>query len=400
MNNYDNNKMGSEMGTSIHENENSFGAGSITCPEVSIIIPVYNEEIALPIVLDTIYKIIDSTYEVIVVDDGSTDNTKAAATVFPCHIVSHDHNRGKGAAIKTGVKHSSGPSIIIIDGDATYPVDMIPQISAYLKQYDVVRCVRKKGRENIPLVNRLGNNIFEKAIGFLHGIDSTDFMSGLYGIRRCHLQQMFLESDGFDIETEIAIKAKSLDLRCSEIPIHYYERLGDKKLKPFQDGLKILARMTRLALSYNPLYLFIVPGLFLGITAIIFWLMTIFAKPQGFRPNTFIVSGMAFLTGFQLIIFGYEAILYQAKTGLGKPNPVLVRLAKNLPYLPFVLFGLLLSLVGLIWCLALIARWAINGAGYFYDTQDLVIALTAVVLGIQMLSTLLFLLLFTTHSKF
>lgn len=370
-----------------------------TRPDVSIVIPVYNEEEAIPCVLDAIYKVIDDTYEVIVVDDGSVDNTRLAVSAFPCRLITHDGNRGKGAAIKTGIQHSSCTFIVIIDGDATYPADIIPKIRSQLQQYDLVRCVRTTGRENIPFINRLGNNILEKIVDLLHGIDYTDFMSGLYGIRRHHLLKMDLESDGFDIETEIAIKAKSHNLNSTNIPIHYSERLGDKKLKPFQDGLKILGRMAKIAVSYNPVALFVVPGLFLWAAAILIWLITSFILSSGYRPNSFLLSGMTFLAGFQLIVFGYQAILYQAKTGLGKPNPTLIRWAKNFPYLPFIFLGILLIFVGGIWSIILISKWAINGAGYFFETQVLIITLTTVVLGIQMLSTTLFLWLFTDRIK-
>lgn len=369
-----------------------FDNSRVKYPDVSIIIPVYNEEEALPCVLDGMLKTINEDYEIIVVDDGSNDNTRHLVAAYPCRLILHTENQGKGAAIKTGIRHSKGQYIIIIDGDASYPVDVIPDMYTSLKQNDIVRCVRTEGRDNIPPINRLGNIVFEKIIGYFNGIDSADFMSGLYGIRKSHLITMDLEANGFDIETEIAIKARSLDLTCEIIPINYYQRLGDKKLKPFQDGMKILGRMAKLALTYNPVLFFILPGFTLLLISVSYWLLLSLVFQSGYRPNSFIVSGMTFLAGFQLIVLGYKTILYMDRAGIGEINSNWVYLAKHFPRLPFVFLGLILMMVGGCWSMTLITGWAIEGFGYFIYTEALIIALTMTVFGIQMLSTMLFLL--------
>jgi glycosyltransferase involved in cell wall biosynthesis len=94
--------------------------------EVSIIVPAYNEERGLPIVLDELTHLPLSSFEIIVVDDGSTDGTALVAKRFPCRLISHAENQGKGAAMRTGIAASRGRKIIFIDADGSHPASSIP----------------------------------------------------------------------------------------------------------------------------------------------------------------------------------------------------------------------------------------------------------------------------------
>jgi Glycosyltransferases involved in cell wall biogenesis len=89
--------------------------------QTTIIVPAYKEEEGLPIVLGGIFKILDDSYEVIVVDDGSTDGTSEVASQFPCRVIRQEVNRGKGEALKTGFRLARGENIISMDADDTYP---------------------------------------------------------------------------------------------------------------------------------------------------------------------------------------------------------------------------------------------------------------------------------------
>ena len=94
----------------------------------TVIVPAYNEEQGLAVVLDKLFQVLDDTYEVIVVDDGSTDPTAEVARRFPCRLVQHEVNKGKGEALKTGFREARSESIIWIDADDTYQ-DLADKIS-------------------------------------------------------------------------------------------------------------------------------------------------------------------------------------------------------------------------------------------------------------------------------
>jgi glycosyltransferase involved in cell wall biosynthesis len=212
----------------------------------TIIVPAYNEEKGLPIVLTQILKIINDDYEVLVIDDGSKDGTSEAAKKFPVTLIKHEINKGKGEALKTGLAHARGENTILIDSDGSYPADFIPKIAESLGSYDLVFCSRKYGMENIPRFNRLGNYVFRNMIKFIYGFKPYDPFSGLYGAKTKYLKMMNISSPRFSVEAEIAAKAGRMKLKMLDIPIKYQTRVGETKLNPLKDGLTILSAILSL----------------------------------------------------------------------------------------------------------------------------------------------------------
>lgn len=388
----------------VHSAEH-YGQVQVAAPiHTTIVIPVYNEEEALPHVLDAIFAVVDAGFEVLVVDDGSSDGTRAAAMAYPCRLVVHEANRGKGGAMKTGFAHARGENVIVIDGDATYPADAIPEMVRQLERHDLVRCVRSAGLDNMPLVNRLGNLIFDQIIRHVHQVQGSDMLSGLYGARRRHLLAMRLEAEGFDIESEILIKAQAMGLTAHSMPISYGERIGAKKLDPLRDGTTILWRILALALKYNPFLMYVIPGMALLLLSLATLALLvhgpIFTPFAGLSTHTLILSAMSFLAGFQLIVLGCVVNLYAAESGLGEPNRALSLVAARFPRLQGAVAGVAMSGVGLAWTALLAVGWLGAGAGAFEETEQLVIALSCVVWGVQIVSAMLFLSLFAGLARY
>lgn len=213
----------------------------------TVVIPAYNEEKGLSVVLERLYRSVDGQCEVLVVDDGSSDATSQVACRFRCGVIRHSHNRGKGEAMLTGIKHARGNSVIFIDADGTYPPEAIPQMVQALKSCEAVYCSRATGRDNIPRMNRLGNAIFQSLMKHVFRFRASDYSTGLYGIRRSHLQRMGVHSRGFAIEPEIGIKVSRMNLKVSDIPIRYEQRIGQAKLCGFGAGWEHLKIMAKLA---------------------------------------------------------------------------------------------------------------------------------------------------------
>ncbi|MCS6881280.1 MAG: glycosyltransferase family 2 protein [Oscillochloridaceae bacterium] len=368
----------------------------------TVLIPVYNEEAALPRVLEEVLASVGPGYEILVIDDGSRDGTVAIAQRYPCRIISHETNRGKGAAMRTGLAYARGEKVIFIDGDATYPASAIPEISRQLDHYDLVRCVRQEGRDKIPFVNRLGNLFFDHLIRSVHQVEGNDVLSGLYGLHRRHLLAMRLESDGFDIETEIMVKAGLLALKTHSMPIQYHERIGEKKLKPLRDGWAILLRVLRLAAIFNPFVTYILPGLLLWLLAFAA-LLILRHGPSGFSGgaptlHAMIFSAMAFLTGFQLVMLGGVVHLYTTHYGMRRPNRILDLLTRQPVRLATYGFAGLLILAGSLWTLGLAVQWVSGAPGGFYSSEALIVALAMVVGGTKLFATTLLMALFASHS--
>ena len=207
--------------------------------DVTLITPAYNEEEALPAVLAALAPLRERGLEVIVVDDGSTDATSHVAGEFGVEVVRLERNVGKAGAVRAGLRAAARPKIVLIDADATYPVDAIPAFGRLLDEHDVVLGARTAGRIHIPAVNRFGNAALRTTIKWFSGFGSVDPLTGLFGIRREHLEAMDLRSRGFGLEAEMAVKAARMGLRWIDVPITYAERIGTSKLRPVQDGIVI-----------------------------------------------------------------------------------------------------------------------------------------------------------------
>lgn len=367
-------------------------------PLTSVILPAYNEAAALPSVLAELSQVLDEHFEIIVVDDGSRDDTAAVAGRYPCRVLRHQHNRGKGAAIRTGLNHAIGQYIVVSDADATYPATAIPRIVELLATHDLVRCKRPRNSEHMPALNRLGNWLFDSLLSLLHGLDGADHLSGLYGLRREAVLRLKLVSSGFDIEAEIGIKARVRGLRVTAFPVEYQPRVGEKKLRAFQDGFHILSRIIALVLLYNPLLTFIIPGL-LVLALMLGGALLLSQGPVvtpyfGLSIHSFIVAALGSVAAFQFITFGMSAALYAVEAG-DVPPRWLVRLSSRRLRLSAAVVGFGLTFVALVDMILLIGRWMLAGLpGLFDETRDLVLASAVLVGGLQMLSAALFLSIF------
>jgi glycosyltransferase involved in cell wall biosynthesis len=387
--------------TSEHEDRGSDTDSPCTIL-ASIILPAYNEAEALPSVLESLSRVINETYEIVVVDDGSTDRTVEFARKGNCRVICHAQNMGKGAAVRTGVANARGQRIIIMDADATYPSDAIPKMVDLLATHDVVRCHRESRHEQMPTINRLGNWVFDTLLSRLHGLEGGDHLSGLYGMRMDAIHGMGLEADGFDIEAEIGIKARAQKLDIAVFPITYSARLGEKKLRPLQDGLLILRRILLLMLVYNPMATFVAPGLILMAISVVVAMMLsrgpVITPYFGLSIHSYIVAILGILAAFQLIAFGMAAALYGTEVGY-RPQRWLLMLSSR----PIRLGGATIVTLVLAGATAnvvrMIVKWLANGGGLFVETRALVLSSTLAVLGLQIISTMLFLSLFADRLR-
>lgn len=361
-------------------------AGAI--PEISIILPVYNEAAALPELLTSLFRRVDERTEVIVVDDASTDDSADIALQFPCTVLQHAMNQGKGAAVRTGFSQGRGRFVIIMDADNTYPTDAIPTVVNLLADHDIVRCVRRNGAAHTPLLNRIGNQIFDTLLAAVYGLEGADHLSGLYGIRREALEAMQFTANGFDLEVEIGIKARAHRLRSASVPILYGPRLGEKKLRPWYDGWAIFRRVLALALLYNPGLMFVVPGLLLwavsaGLTILLSYGPLETPYLGLLSSHSLIVASMGAIVGFQFVVFGTVAALYGVECG-AVPRRWLIIVSQPRVRFGAAALGLLIGLYGFVILASWIAPWLVAGGGNFYATRSIVPAGMLLTGGVQL----------------
>lgn len=355
-------------------------------------------------VLEKVFQVIDSTFEVVVVDDGSSDQTREEAKRYPCVLVCHETNRGKGEAMKTGIRHARGENVIFIDADDTYPVEAILEIAAALEKYDMVVASRVIGRDNIPTFNRIGNTILRHTIRHLYGFNANDPLTGLYGLKKSHLEKMALHSEGFGIESEIALKAASQGLQIKDIPINYQERIGEAKLSGLRDGYRILRTILSHLSLYSPTLLFIIPGIALFSLGVLL-MAALFFQPLMFRglwlgDHTFALGSLAALAGSQVAMLGFAVKLYALNYKFTIPD-LFTRLFSRKHTAKFILaFSIALIVAGIVLGVALVHSWLASGHGAFTRTKEAILVSFLIVFGLQLAFSSSFLSLFQQELSY
>ncbi len=212
--------------------------------KLSIIIPVYNEEQNIEKVIEAVRRApIDIAREIIIVDDCSTDRTdnilrRRFATTKDIKIIFHPHNRGKGAAIRTGLEYVSGDIVLIQDADLEYSVEDYPKLLKPILggEAQVVYGSRFLGSiAGMRAANRLANIILAKIANLLYGLNITDEATAYKAFRTDLIKSIPLKCERFEFCPEVTAKIAKRGVKIHEVPITYR---GRQKL----DGKKIGAK--------------------------------------------------------------------------------------------------------------------------------------------------------------
>jgi len=211
-------------------------------PKYTVLIPAYNEEKAIVNTVESVKKVIDNSYEILVIDDGSTDNTYELAKSCNVKVIQHKINKGKATALETGVKNALGDIVATIDADCTYESSkIIDLVRAVENGADLAIGSRFLGHsEGMKPLNKFGNLIFSFLISFFTGKRITDAQSGLRAFRKDLFFRLAVKAKGLDWESEMTSRAIKEGYSVVEIPIKYKERVGKSKLHPLKDGYRMM----------------------------------------------------------------------------------------------------------------------------------------------------------------
>jgi glycosyltransferase involved in cell wall biosynthesis len=217
-------------------------------PRVSVVIPTLNEERNIEWVLERLPALAD---EVILVDGRSTDKTIAVARAARPDIrVVLETQPGKGAALRAGFAAARGDYIVMIDADGSMHPDEIERfVDALQSGCDFVkgsRFAEGGGTADMSPIRRIGNGALRTAVNLLYRTNFTDLCYGFIGFRRERLGALRLDSQGFEIETEMIARAVVASLRIGEVPSFEAERRhGESNLSAWRDGRRALATLLR-----------------------------------------------------------------------------------------------------------------------------------------------------------
>lgn len=290
---------------------------------LSLVVPVFNEEENLPLLFDAIHKVMDAldrTWELILVDDGSCDNSLAVLNELvakdPQHVrvVVFRRNFGQTAAIAAGIDHATGEIVILLDADMQNDPADIPMLLAKLDEgYDVVSGWRKDRRDTY-LTRTLPSNAANWLISTVTGVHLHDYGCTLKAYRRDSLTGFRLYGE---MHRFIPVFAHAVGARITEIPVHHHPRKFGKAKYGLERTLKVVLDLftVKFLLDYSrkPIYLFggtgmaliIVSGLaLLGLLIRrVFWGIPVLTSPF------FLIAVMFVIMGFQSILMGLIAEL-------------------------------------------------------------------------------------------
>lgn len=229
--------------------------------KLSVVIPAKNESIGLDILLAELNEVIvgaELDGEIIVVNDGSTDETSAVCAKHGATEVFHPYSKGNGAAVKSGARAARGEVIVFLDGDGQHKAADVPRLLEKLGEgYDMVVGARGSSSQ-ADSFRAIGNAIYNKLSSMLTGHKILDLTSGFRAVRRSKfLQFLYLLPNGFSYPTTCTMAFFRAGYSVAYLPIKADKRIGNSHLSVFKDGIRFLIIIFKVGTLYSPLKIFL-----------------------------------------------------------------------------------------------------------------------------------------------
>jgi glycosyltransferase involved in cell wall biosynthesis len=265
---------------------------------VSVVIPAYNEAAAIADVVSAVAAA-GPWHEVIVVDDGSADDTCARAYAAGAMVVRHPYNKGNGAAVKSGIRKATGEYVLILDGDGQHQAADAHRIVARLGEYDLVVGSRPQETQATH-ARRAGNHLLNRFASHLTGRDIPDLTSGFRGARReCLLEFLHLLPNGFSTPTTTTLAFIKAGYNVAFEPAEARPRSGASKIRLARDGAKFFVIILKIVTIFSPLRVFLplaAAALVVGVTYGV-WNVVMHARIPNGAVLLILFSVVVFLVG-------------------------------------------------------------------------------------------------------
>lgn len=269
-------------------------------PEVSVIIPAYNEEKAISNVINSLKKLPED-YEIIVIDDGSSDKTYEIAQSTGVKVIKHLHNKGYGAALKTGIRNARANIVVFFDADGQHNHEDVQRIASGIQEYDMV--VGARDEESYQSYLRMpGKKMLTAVANYLAETKIPDLNSGFRAIRKNVVKKfMHILPNTFSFTTTITLALFKSGYEIHYVPISTHKRVGTSTVKA-RDGFRMLILILRMVMLFDPLKVFLPPSLFLLATGSIFVLYTLVTEYVIWKSGVLLI-----FSGITIFFFGLLA---------------------------------------------------------------------------------------------
>lgn len=235
-------------------------------PDVSVIIPAKNEAGALPGVLERLHAVFaaraGATYEILVVDDGSSDGTGDAATRGGARVVRHPYSMGNGAAVKAGMRAANGATLVLMDADGQHAPEDLPRLLDAMPDYAMVVGARTLGT-GTGAHRGLANACYNALASYVVGHKVEDLTSGFRAMSAVHAKRfIYLLPNTFSYPTTITLAFFRSGLPVRYVGIEARKRVGKSHIRILQDGSRFLLIILRIATMFSPLKVFLPMSVF------------------------------------------------------------------------------------------------------------------------------------------
>lgn len=288
---------------------------------ITLLVPAFNEEAGIEGVLRRLHGLdLGRPVELLVVDDGSTDDTasvleRLSTELARLRVIRCPINAGYGAALKRGFGASRHPVVVITDADGTYPEDRIADLLALVEDGAEMAVGARTGAEvHVPLVRKPAKSVLRMLGSYLAGTPIPDLNSGLRAIRKELVQRYRpILPNGFSFTTTITLAALTNGHRVDWVSVDYAAREGRSKIRPVRDTLGFAALIVRTVLYFNPLKVFYP---LTAATAVFFTASLAYDIFISDPPNLGDKTVLLFVAFVQILTIGLMADLIEKKSRL------------------------------------------------------------------------------------
>jgi glycosyltransferase involved in cell wall biosynthesis len=274
--------------------------------QTTVVIPAFNEQDAIGAVVARV-RGRGRWQEVLVVDDGSTDETAARAEAAGARVVRHPYNKGNGAAVKTGIRQARGEIVLLMDADGQHDPDDMARLVEAVGVHDMV--IGARAARDQAWSRALGNAVFRALASWLTGRPIPDLTSGFRAARRERLVEILhLLPNGFSYPTTSCLALLKAGHNVGFLPVAAHARIGTSKIRPLRDGVRFLLIILKIVTLYSPL------KVFFPISAVSFLLGLVYGV-WNVALHGKIPMGSALLIQLAVVVFLFGLISEQIASG-------------------------------------------------------------------------------------
>jgi len=264
--------------------------------EISIIMPAFQEEQGIPPLLERIGAVMNGLgrpWEVLVIDDGSTDATAERARAAGARVISHPYNIGNGAAVKTGIREARGSIIVMMDADGQHDPADIPRLLEPLGEHDMVVGARTRDSET-SLHRDLANKIYNGFASYICNRRIEDLTSGFRAIRAAAARAfLYLLPNTYSYPTTLTLAIVRSGRSLKYVPVKTARRVGRSKIKLLRDGTRFFFIILKIATLFSPMKVFLPVSVLMFLTGLGYGLIRIFYFAAGYGPTSAMLITMS-----------------------------------------------------------------------------------------------------------